>query len=193
MDNCNNIGLFCSSVWYQQTDRAEGDERNVLPCQSSIAVVYGGFRHDRCFDIGRNVCECAWYGDGHRHDLYADVLRLYIRLYCRGVYSAADVLQAESDNDLFLSGAAVGTKSLQDGCLVLSPVEDDGGCGAVLRGVYDSAQLCVRGLGCAFPCYGDRDGGVDMALYARWGHQNVGMDGHLSDTLSVLGSPYYYI
>ena len=57
VDDCNNIRLFCSSVWNQQTDGSAGNERDLLPCQPKVAVVYGGLWYDWGFDIGGNVCD----------------------------------------------------------------------------------------------------------------------------------------
>ena len=112
VDDCNNIRLFCSSVWNQQTDGSAGNERDLLPCQPKVAMVYGGLWYDWGFDIGGNVCECPWYGDAVGDDLYADVPGLYPGLFCSGIHPIAALLQAESDNHLRVLGAAIRTEGL---------------------------------------------------------------------------------
>ena len=112
VDYCNNIDLFCSLVRHQQTDEQACDERDLLPREQEVTLVYGGLRHGRSLDIGGDVCLSAWDGDEHRYDLYADLSGFYPRLYRCGLYPPAALLSAEPDHHLFVSGTADGTEGL---------------------------------------------------------------------------------
>ena len=112
VDYCNNIGLFCSVAVHQQTDWATGYERDFFQGKSSFALVYGSLWYGGCFNIGCDVCECAWYGDDIGNDVYADVFGLYFGLCGGCFFTFAALLQVKLDNYLFVFGTAIGTKGI---------------------------------------------------------------------------------
>lgn len=94
-DNTSHCGcIFRGTYAVQPLHGTAFRQQYILPCQPAFALVYGGFRHGGCEYLWCYVCECAWDGGAHGHDLYADLPRLHPRLLRHCLHSAACVLQA---------------------------------------------------------------------------------------------------
>ena len=94
---------------------------------------------------------------------------------------------------MLVTEAAVGRKVVQDGRLVLSLVEDDGGGGEILRGLHPASALRARRGGRSVLAYGARDGDAHLALYPKGRHQDPGVDGFLPDHLHVCRSHPHHL
>ena len=131
----DSIAIFCPVVCHKPMDGTTGYQRDILSCQSSVTVVYGGLWNGGSLHIGHYFCVGTWYGEQHRYDVLADMLGLYRGLCGDCVRVVAPLLPTELDDNLQLFGTANWTKGLQDGSFVLPVVKDDGGCCAFLCGV----------------------------------------------------------
>ena len=55
--------IFLHFASFQQNDISQGQQRYVLSCRSSLALVYGGVWHAGGFHQWHHLCQCARYGD----------------------------------------------------------------------------------------------------------------------------------
>ena len=168
-------------------------QRDILPCQPTVALVHGCLRHDRRIHFGHHLRLSARHGAADADDLSADVHGLYYRLCRGGLRVAAAILQAQPDIHLCLSGTTTGATFPQDGFVALPAVKDDGCRRALLRGVHHPPAFRVRTAGRAFRRDHSHTGAADMALHPHGRHQDAGMDGLLADALPLYGPTPYYI
>ena len=156
-------------------------------------MVYGGLRHGGGLDFWYYLCLCPWDGDADADDLSTDMYGFYFWLCRSGLRLTTSLLQSESDVDIWLSSATLGTEVTQDGSIVLPVVEDDRCCRKVLCGMHRSAALRNESYGCSLFADGSGYGDFDMAVHSKRRHQNAGMDRLLTDGMPVWFITPYYI
>ena len=108
-DHCSYVvGLFRGLAVIEQDDDKACHERHFLSRKPAVALVSGGFWHDRRVGFGHHLRVRAGHGKRHWHDLPADLPGLCAGLCGGGLCVATRLLSSESHHHLHLSATALG-------------------------------------------------------------------------------------
>lgn len=133
---------------------------------------------------GRDFRIRTGHGSRNGHDVYADRIRILLRLYDRSTHIAASLLQAESDKYLRIPRYTHRRECLPYRLFLLPALPYAGNGSQTVSRLSDPAYARISGY--AHPFLGDcrrlRDPRVD--IYPQKRHQDNRMDGHPANILS---------